>query len=102
VGPSPRGRKLPRYGMISLARDRGRAMRFILHGEGRVANREINRAHATEAEPRVAKGVPKRPMAVYAFADPPGAANLSDVKKRQTSGVRTVVSGVSTAEARLV
>ena len=48
MGPSAGGGNLPRYGMISLARSRGRAMRFILHGEGRVANRARHRAYTLD------------------------------------------------------
>jgi hypothetical protein len=36
--------------MISLARDRGRGVRLILHAEGGVANRRSNRARVTAAK----------------------------------------------------
>ena len=53
MGPSAGGWKLPRYVMISLARDRGRGVRLILHAEGRVADGEINRARDTAAKLKV-------------------------------------------------
>ncbi len=49
MGPSAGGEKLPRYGMINLARDRGRGVRFTLHAEGRVTKRVINHARTSRA-----------------------------------------------------
>jgi len=44
VSPSPRAKTLPHYALISRAHSRGRAVPRSMHGEGRAANRLINRA----------------------------------------------------------
>ena len=66
MGPSAGGWKLPRYGMINLARDRGRGVRFTLHAEGRVANRQINRARDTATKACAGAGATDLPLSVHA------------------------------------
>jgi hypothetical protein len=46
--------------MISLARDRGRGVRFTLHAEGRVADCQINRARETAVR-RALRPASRRP-----------------------------------------
>jgi hypothetical protein len=52
--------------MISRARDRGRGVRFILHAEGRAANRTSNRARVTAAEACATARVSNPPLTVQA------------------------------------
>jgi len=52
--------------MINRARDRGRAMRFILHGEGRAADRRSNRARVTAAKACAGAGATDLPLSVHA------------------------------------
>ena len=81
MGPSPRGRKLPHYALISRAYSRGRAMPRSMHGEGRAANQLINRA------PR-----PTLAGSVKTFIQPRAIAQAPLAGSSRIGGLRALIS----------